>query len=245
MTIPLNYNISTIKALNEVFYPGAIIPVGCVFKNPTNKKTIKKNNNIVGILDFVDFEETIDNSHIGIVCQQVAAKKMAAIGITSNYDKGADFEIIGNPLELKTKIVGSQTAHTICNGNLFEMLVPTWDNSSFKEKMGYQFRIGYIINDATSIKIVDPRLFNFTPYHDTIRDSYDKMSRDVIGDHIRGDLSNVTKVKTYSDKLLQLEVSKPNSNSNYLNFKWRVTNSYMNTLTNNVLSAKFVQAAFS
>lgn len=241
MTVALEYNITTIKALDEIFYKGAIIQVGRVFK----KTVSKKNNNIKNILEFENYDKTVDNSHIGIVCQKIAEKKLATLGISSNYNKGADFKIIGNPLELKTRMSGSQTSHTICNGNLFEMLIPTWDNSSFKEKMGYQFRLGYGINDATSIVITDPKLFNFIPHHDVLSKDYDELGRSVLECYIRGDLSDVTKVKTYNiDNRLQLEVSKPNSNTDYLNFKWRITNSYMNTLTNKVLSSKFVHASF-
>lgn len=239
MTSTVNFNVLALPVLEKIFRPGAIIPVGRVFKY-----TVNNVDNTDKLLQFSNVDQKIDYSHIGLVCQDIAAKALVQYGIKSNYDKGADFNIVGKPIELKTKEISRKTAHTICNGALWEMINQTWNNSIFKEKIGYQFRVDYVINDATSIKIIDGRLFNFTQYHKNIKLHYDTIASEVIKDLLENNLNTVTKVKTYGNDTVKFEVYKPSDMSESLNGKWRISHKYMNIMKRGVLSNKIRQTNF-
>jgi hypothetical protein len=239
MTSTVSLNVSAIPVLQKIFYPGAIIHVNRVFKT-----TVTNINDTNNPLQFPNINQEIDYSYIGIACQEIAETALNQYGVKTNYDKGADFSLVGQPIELKTKEVSRKTPHTICNGSLEEMIVPTWSNSTFKEKIGLQFRIDYVINDATSIKIIDGRLFDFSQYHNNIVLNYNEIVRDVINDIVNNKLSNLTTVKTYGNDEVIFEVYKTSQKSENLNGKWRISHKYMNAMKRGILSNKIRQANF-
>lgn len=224
-----NSKLTKIPVLDSVFKTNAVIPVDRVFK-------LDKNGN--------ELQGEIDYSHVGSQLEALAANILCKYNVILNTAKGADFIIDSNNVEFKSREYTSETHHTICNGKLETMLNPKWINSTFKEKLDCQYRVDYVVNDPRSVRIVVGKLYDFSTQHEVVKDRYDDLTVQVLTDLFNGNLNNVTKTKTYSANGLIFEVYNTNAKSENVNGKWRITNNYMKTLKDNVLSSKIKQKLF-
>lgn len=160
----------TIESLNSVF-----------------SKIIPKNTTIPDAFIIKDKRKDpkLDNTAVAHWMEDIVENACLKSGILYNRGKGPDIQSEYIDIEFKTRMIESNSYHTIGSTSFEDIITNYWEDSALRRKVQLQFRVDYSQN---FLKTVESRIYDFTneSIQKTIGTAYQEARFKLVKDYLDG-----------------------------------------------------------